>query len=148
MGENIEFADKDRSIFFNFKDGTVTFRNFRVEVLLPRKLPVFVVSIDEIGKNTVSHFNAGTKPLSDTHGILTAKGRVWVPQSFKGLEDVAELLALIWEENKAHRTKEELKQFNRELNRTHPVAKVVGLSLLLIGLVGVIYYFIVLLPKL
>ena len=148
MKENIEFTDKSQSILFNFEDGTVTFRNFRIETLVPKKLKEFTVGFDEVGKNTVSHFNAGTKPLQNTHCLLTLKGRVWIPERFSKLSEAVELFDTLWEENKENITKEELNEFKSGMTKTHPVAKVVGIILLLIGVAGVIYYFTVILPNL
>ncbi|MGB0763166.1 MAG: hypothetical protein ACPGO0_04385 [Acidimicrobiales bacterium] len=148
MKEDIELSDKDLSIFFNFEAGTVTFRNFRIETLLPKKLPEFTVGFDEIGKNTVSHFNAGTKPLRDVHCLLALKGRVWIPERFSKLSEAVELFDTLWEGNEENRTKEELNEFKSGMTKTHPVAKLVGIILLLIGIAGVIYYFTVILPNL
>jgi len=78
--ETIKLSDKDLCIIFHFEDGTVAFRNFRVETLLPKKLPEFTVGFDEIGKNTVSHFNAGTKPLKDDKRSF--------PPSWRGAADL------------------------------------------------------------
>ena len=148
MKENIELTDNGVSILFNFKDGTVTFRNFRIEVLLPKKRSEFTVGFDEIGKNTVSHLNSGTQPLSSIHALLTLKGRVWIPESFAALNKAIELFDTLWDANVENRTKKELNEFKAGMTKTHPVTKVVGIILLLIGIAGVIYYFTVILPSL
>lgn len=148
MKKNVELSDKDLCIFFDFEDSTITFKNFRIETLLPKKLPEFTVRFDEVGKNTVSHFNAGTKPLRDVHCLLTLKGRVWIPERFGKLSEAVELFDIFWEKNEANRSKEELIEFKSGMTKTHPVAKVVGITLLLIGIAGVLYYFNVILPQL
>lgn len=148
MLKKVEFVDKERCVHFDFANGNVVFRNFRVEGLLPKKVPELIVSFDEIGKNTVSHFNSGTQPFRGMHAVQTLKGRIWIPESYPNLSEVIDLLDALWKENAENRTKEERKAFNSQINKTHPVTKVVGATLLLIGLFVVIYYFVEFLPNL
>lgn len=148
MKENIEFTDRELSILFNFDEGVVVFRNFRVEDLVPKKYTELSIGFEEIGMNTFSHFGAGSQPpINDTHALLTLKGRVWISEDFKDFDEAINLFDTLWEQNSENRNKKELREFKSELSKTHPVTKIVGIIILVLIAAGVIYYFTNILPN-
>ena len=76
MKENIEVTDNGVSILFNFKDGTATFRNFRIEVLLPEGCS-FRVAIEHVKKAMESPLAGPSGSLEN--GSLHRKDVVKIP---------------------------------------------------------------------
>ncbi|MEX0289630.1 MAG: hypothetical protein AB3N63_03495 [Puniceicoccaceae bacterium] len=148
MKNIVEFRYKKQRLTINYLDQTIVAENFLIERLLPTRTPNFEVRFSELGRNSISHPILVQRPLSSHEIIETIHGRIWLGVFFPEKNLVAQTLDEIWIKEKSLRIKEEHRKFMRNLTKGHPVANFIGISLLLVFLIFVVYYFLVIFPNL
>ncbi len=134
-----------KKIQVNFDERIVEFIDYTFERFLPKRYPAKRLPFESIGTMNSQWVIGGG---DDMRVLLTKEGRTILSTDIEDFEEVTYTLDQIYQNNIKDMSRSQIKKSEMQMLKTPLPGKVLIATLLAIGAMSVIYYFVEVLPNL